>query len=141
MTPEELAALHALCFNTAPRPWSASEFADLLSQPANLLFTRPGGFAVLRLSGPEAELLTLAVDPERRREGTGAALVADVLDGARSNGAVEIFLEVAETNAPAHTLYKKQGFEATGYRKDYYRSPRGEKVTAIVMRRGLTADE
>jgi [ribosomal protein S18]-alanine N-acetyltransferase len=134
MTPEELAALHAQCFDTTPRPWTAAEFEDLLKLPETSLLVRDGGFAVMRMAGPEAELLTLAVDPEKRRRGTGSELVSDVLRTAVAKGAEEVFLEVSETNAPARALYEKKGFATAGHRKDYYASPRGEKVTAIVMR-------
>ena len=75
MTPDALAALHRLCFTDTPRPWSAEEFRELLELPSTLFAVRPGGFALGRLAGLEAEVLTLAVHPAARRRGLGAALV------------------------------------------------------------------
>ena len=77
MAPEALAALHARAFaGGVPRPWSAAEFAALVGEAATLIAARDGGFALGRVAGPEAELLTLAVDPDARRRGIGSALVA-----------------------------------------------------------------
>ena len=58
MTPAELAALHALSFDTAPRPWTAAEFAEFLDDPTVALCAVPNGFGLLRIAGPEAEILT-----------------------------------------------------------------------------------
>jgi len=58
--PESLARLHGACF-TAPRPWSAAEFAALLASPGVILVSGAAGFARGRTAADEAELLTLAV--------------------------------------------------------------------------------
>ncbi len=137
MTPEALAELHARCFDTAPRPWSPEEFAGILAARGVRLLTVEGGFAVFRLAGPEAEVMTLAVDPGKRRQGKGRRLVRMLLDEARVAGAAEVLLEVSEYNEAAISLYEKQGFERAGHRKDYYQGPRGTKAAAIVMRRLL----
>lgn len=139
MTPEALAELHARCFDAAPRPWSAAEFADLLAMPGVGLLTAGGGFALFRIAGPEAELMTLAVDPDHRRKGVGSSLVTALLSKAGAAAAREVLLEVADDNLAAMKLYEKQGFEAVGYRKDYYQGPRGAKVTAVVMRKRLAS--
>ena len=99
MTPGALAALHARAFTDAPRPWSAAEFAALLAAASTLLVARGEGFALGRVAGPEAELLTLAVDPGARRRGLGRALVGAFEATAAARGAEEVLLEVAVTNA------------------------------------------
>jgi [ribosomal protein S18]-alanine N-acetyltransferase len=139
MTPEALAAIHARCFDAAPRPWSAEEFAALLALETTILAKWSGGFALGRVAGPEGELMTLAVLPEARRQGLGRALLADLEAQARMRGAVELFLEVAETNLPARTLYATAGYASAGFRRDYY-APRGaSKVAALVLRKALAA--
>lgn len=65
--PPELAALHARCF-TSPRPWLAREFAALLGHASIFLCHAPQGFLLGRVVVDEAELLTLAVTPEARRQ-------------------------------------------------------------------------
>lgn len=137
MTPEAMAALHALAFTDAPRPWTAAEFAALLDQPSTLLATLPGGFALGRVAGPEAELLTLAVHPDARRRGAGAALVAAFETRAGAAGAEDCLLEVAVTNVAARGLYRRLGFEPVGRRPGYYVRPAAPPVDALVLRKRL----
>ena len=132
MTPEALAALHARCF-TSPPPFSAAEFESLLAAPPVYLVARPGGFALGRAVAGEAELLTLAVDPDRRRAGLGTALLAAFEAGARDRGATDAFLEVAADNAAARALYACAGYAEAGRRKGYYRRPGAAAVDALTL--------
>ena len=134
MTPDDLARLHAGCFTT-PRPWNAAEFASLLAEPIVFLEAAPTGFLLWRQAGPEAELLTLAVDPAARREGTGRILVQRFLSAARRNGAEDAFLEVAADNRPARALYSSEGFGEIAVRPRYYARPDQPPLDAIVMQR------
>jgi len=131
MTAHELAALHAKCFTT-PRPWSASEFAGL--GDSTYLLTKPQGFLMGRTVLDEAELLTLAVDPDMRRQGIARGLVEGFKTRATEGGAVTAFLEVAANNAAAVALYHATGFVHTGRRRGYYRQPDGTTLDAIVLR-------
>lgn len=139
MTPEALAALHATAFATSPRPWSAAEFAALLAEPSTLLATLPGGFALGRVAGPEAELLTLAVAPDARRRGTGTALVIAFEAAAAARGAEEAFLEVAAGNAAARALYDRLGYRRRGLRRGYYPRAGAPPVDALVLGKSLAA--
>lgn len=136
MTPEALAALHGRCFTT-PRPWSAGEFASLVSLPGSFLLTRPLAFLLGRAVAGEAELLTLAVAPEARRQGTARALVEDFAAEARARGAQTAFLEVAADNLPARALYAAAGWAEAGRRRGYYTPPGATPVDALVLRRAL----
>ncbi|NNK77715.1 MAG: GNAT family N-acetyltransferase [Litoreibacter sp.] len=140
MTPAQLARLHARAF-TFPRPWSEQEFAELLEQPGVFLLTGAQGFLLGRVIADEAELLTLAVDPDHRRQGIGQALVAKFLIESATRGAVTAFLEVAADNAPALMLYQTAGFEQAGCRNAYYIGPVGRKLDARVLRRDLSPAE
>lgn len=137
MTPEALAELHALCFTETPRPWSAAEFASLIPDTSILLLSCPQGFALGQIAGPEVTLLTLAVHPAHRRQGLAQRLLQDFETRARARGAIEAFLEVAETNHPARALYAALGYVGTGRRRGYY--PRGSlpAIDAIVLRKAL----
>ncbi len=101
MTPDVLAALHAAAFTEAPRPWTATEFAALLAQREVFLAAEPGGFALGRVAGPEAELLTLAVQPALRRRGIGRLLLGTFEAKATAGGAEEALLEVSALNVAA----------------------------------------
>lgn len=133
---EALARLHAACF-TVPRPWSADEFAGLIASPLVFLCTESDGFLLGRVVADEAELLTLAVNPDQRRRGIGQNLVACFLEQALTKGATEAFLEVAANNLGALALYEKAGFVEKGRRKGYYYAPNGVTVDAVVMARAL----
>lgn len=128
MTPDRLAALHARCF-TRPRPWTVAEFADLRASPHVFLLTRPDGFLLGRLVVDEAEVLTLAVAPEFRRQGIARDLMVDFAATLRDRGATRAFLEVAADNAPAQALYHATGWRESGRRLRYY----GPDLDAIVM--------
>jgi [ribosomal protein S18]-alanine N-acetyltransferase len=137
VTPAVLAALHARSFTT-PRPWSEAEFADLLADPlAFLLVEGDAGFLLGRAVAGEAELLTIAVAPEARQRGLGRKLVSRFLYQARLRGSDTAFLEVAEDNLAARTLYTRAGFTEAGRRRGYYRTPAGHAVDALVLRRML----
>lgn len=133
--PQVLAALHQGSF---ARPWSAGEFEELLQNPASFaLMARENdaavGFIMAWAAGGEAEILTLAVSPESRRKGAGAALVAAACAVATNMGAESMVLDVAESNAAARALYGGLGFAEVGRRPGYYEA----EGTAIVMRRAL----
>jgi [ribosomal protein S18]-alanine N-acetyltransferase len=135
MTPEALAALHARCFADTPSPWTAAAFAGLLADPACFATIAPDGFVLGRVAGPEAELLTLAVAPEARRVGRGAALLTAFETEAAARGAQELFLEVAVINAPARALYESRGYACVGRRPGYYTRACGPAVDALVLRK------
>lgn len=135
MTPEALARLHALSFDQTPRPWSASEFADLLQTPGVHLLEEGRAFALIRQAGPELELLTLAVPPEKRRQGKARALLANLEAKAKTLDATDLFLEVASTNMGARALYAAAGYQEAGHRKDYYAAPKGPRISALILRK------
>ncbi len=130
-----MARLHAASF-TLPAPWSEAEIAATCASPFNFVLIRETGFLLGKVVAGEAELLTIAVDPEARRQGTGRALVEAFLAEARARGADSAFLEVAETNAAARSVYASAGFAQTGRRKGYYRGA-AQSVDAILMARSL----
>ncbi len=134
MTPKRCAQIHAACFTT-PRPWSEPEFAELLASKHVFLCARAEGFALGRIAGPEAELLTIAVLPDCRAQGIGAGLLADFHTQATALGASDFFLEVATDNTAAIALYLRAGYTECGIRKDYYETPRGPRISARVLRR------
>lgn len=129
-----MAKLHAACF-VYPRPWSAAELAATLQNPLCFQASVAQGFLIGRVVADEAELLTLAVDPGARRQGIGGALVAEFLATARRLGAARAFLEVAEDNRPALTLYHRAGFANAGLRRAYYHRDDGPALDALVLQK------
>jgi ribosomal-protein-alanine N-acetyltransferase len=92
------------------------------------------GWAGIRVVGETAEILTVGVVPQARRQGIGGRLLAVLLDEARRRGAVEAFLEVRVDNPAAQQLYEQARFVRVGIRRGYYA---GGRVDAVVMRRAI----
>lgn len=133
-----LASLHA---RSVPRPWSAAEIAKLMENQAVFALVQGNGaeaqgFVMAWAAAGDAELLTVAVVPEARRKGSGAALVTAAGVAALVRGAKSMHLEVAEDNAAGRALYAKLGYEEAGRRRAYY-AGEGGSIDAIVMRRTL----
>lgn len=130
----ELAKIHGASFTFAPRPWTAKEFESLLVSPNVKVFEQVGGFAIFRFAGPEAELLTIAVDPAVRRQGIAKRLLLTGHESAKMAGVEEVFLEVSQTNPHAKSLYEQFGYEVRAIRQNYYSGPNGQKINGLVMR-------
>lgn len=130
------AVLHARCF-TAPRPWNAEEFGALLGDPLILHCGDATGFALGRVVVDEAELLTIAVAPEIRREGRGTQLLDAFLAQCRTRGAKSCFLEVAANNAAALSMYRSADFLEAGRRPKYYAQQNRDSVDAILLSKRL----
>jgi len=58
--------------------------------------------------GYRAWVEDLAVDPERRSQGVGKALLDAAKDWARERGATHLELDSAETRADAHRFYERE---------------------------------
>lgn len=130
-----IASLHRRAFGEAWRPEDLAALLATHGSAARIALDAEGepvGFLVLRHAGPEAEIVSIGVDPGRRGRGIGASLVAAAVEAV---GPVPLFLEVAEDNAPALALYGRSGFLPVGRRRAYYARPTGAFVDAIVMRR------
>ena len=128
-----LAEIHAAAF--PPREqWGADAMALQLGLPGAFgLVDARGGMVLARVAADEAEILTIAVLPEARRQGLGRALLEAAAAGAASRGAAALFLEVSAGNAAARALYAGCGFVPVGQRRRYY----ADGADALVMRKPL----
>jgi ribosomal-protein-alanine N-acetyltransferase len=129
-----LAAIHAAAF---AQSWTQRALAELLAARGTFAFRTQSGFILARVAAGEAEILTLAVRPDQRRRGTGAALVCAAAEYALARGAVEIFLEVASGNLVAQGLYAELGFVTVGRRSGYYAIGPDEREDALILRSKL----
>jgi len=134
-----LADIHALAFDT---PWTEEQLARSLDGPgayAIMAWTgeHPAGFVIGRAMAGEAEIITIAVRPEHRRQGLGRILMDAAIATALAFDAAVMFLEAAVDNEAAVALYVSMGFEAAGRRKQYYARGDGARIDALIMRREL----
>jgi ribosomal-protein-alanine N-acetyltransferase len=122
--------------------WTPQMFAAEFAQPASrrlYLVAEEGdtliGYAGMMFTGgPQADVVTLAVDPARWGRGTGTALLLALTGEAGRRGCREVLLEVRKDNPRARQLYLRHGFTEIGVRRGYYQ-PSG--VDAVVMRKVL----
>lgn len=138
MTPEALATTHARAFAGSGRAWRAEEFAALLADSQVIATGSAEGFALARVVAGEAEVLTLATDPARRRQGRARAAMAALHNAAAARGAARVVLEVSVANHAARGLYAALGYTEAGQRARYYPRPGGGREDALVLERRLT---
>jgi len=136
-----LAALHGACFDPG---WSTVDLARLLAMPGALGLIarqngRPAAFLLIRSAADEAEILTIATQPDARRQGLGAKLIEAALDLLRKDGISRLMIEVADSNEAALALYRKIGFAAVGRRQAYYERADGRREDAAIMRKDIGA--
>ncbi|GAB3145363.1 GNAT family N-acetyltransferase [Amycolatopsis sp. NPDC004378] len=103
-----------------PAREGAAYYAGLIDDPDCLCLLVPGGAGHLigRLLPPDplrpeavrAELESMRVAPDRRREGLGAALVDTFLTWAGDRGANEVTVQAYARNETALAFYETRGF-------------------------------
>lgn len=144
-----LASLHKACFAKA---WTEKQITPMLDLPGTFVLIAeragtPEGFIMVRAGGGEAEILTVCVRPEVRGRRLGERLITESLAHLMAHGAAKmkphdptfippLFLEVAQSNHAARSLYARMGFEVVGKRPNYYRHEDGRQETALMMRLG-----
>ncbi len=144
---ERLAALHRRCF--PEEAWTAEAFEALLAMPGchGWLTTEDDSgdspltaLLLARRAADEAEILTLCVSPEHRRQMLAKRLVRRLIETLSHDGADVIHLEVAINNHAARALYGGFGFVEIGRRPDYYNArTQAERVDACMLRLQLFA--
>ena len=109
-----------------PRPWSLRLFMSELALRSTRVYTVATvggvvtGYSGLMLTGEDAHVTTIAVDPDWHRQGIGTRLMLRMARTAAERGARHLTLEVRVTNQPAQLLYRNFGFAPAGVRKNYY---------------------
>ena len=130
----QVAALAKVCFSM---PWSENSIRSELTNPLSLWLVAEEENVVLGYIGSqavmdEADVMNVAVDPARRREGVARKLVQALVTALNENGVHALLLEVRASNEPAKALYERQGFIQVGRRPNYYRNP---KEDALILKK------
>jgi [ribosomal protein S18]-alanine N-acetyltransferase len=133
---EAIAILHE---KEMPPGWTAAGIAMSLGNANRIVLKAHDGgaiegFVILQFAADEAEILTLAVAEERRRQGAASLLLEAILSACEEKSVSSIYLEVAEGNEPAVQLYRKFGFKIIASRKNYYQLARSVPEAALIMR-------
>lgn len=119
-----IADLEKECFSS---PWSKKALEDELENENSHFIVAvsddvTGYIGVQEICG-EAYITNIAVFGEHRKQGIGRSLLKKAVDGAKSRNCEFITLEVRESNESAISLYKSEGFEVAGVRKNFYTDP------------------
>jgi ribosomal-protein-alanine N-acetyltransferase len=118
-------------------PWSLSMFVLELSRPSglHLAAVRDGaivGYLICARYDEAYHVMTIAVDPDKRRAGIASTLLDALIE--RAGEDANYTLEVRVSNVGAIALYERYGFRVVGTRRRYY-ADNGED--AIIMWRAL----
>ena len=124
-------------------PWSTAQFKEefagipttrfmSVAEADNQIVGYCGVF--LPAPGVEADVLTIAVLPDFRRQGIAREFMRQIEEWAKNRGASASMLEVEKSNSAAIGLYKSLGYLQISVRMDYY----GPGQDAIVMRKEFT---
>ena len=100
----KLADLHKQCFPN--KPWSESDFMELKNSGCEIVASE-NGFIVWRVTTDEAEIITIGVAPEMRRNGIAETMIILMEQELKKQNVINVFLEVSEVNSAAIKLYEK----------------------------------
>ena len=125
----QLEALERACFSA---PWTRAQLASQLPDDRHVFLIAAAGETVLGYANflhvlDEGDIGNVAVAPEYRRQG-----VADALLDALCARAAALDLV---SNAPAIALYRKNGFQTVGQRRNYYQKPDEDALLMTWFRR------
>ncbi|CUX41312.1 tRNA (adenosine(37)-N6)-threonylcarbamoyltransferase complex dimerization subunit type 1 TsaB [Clostridium sp. C105KSO13] len=135
--PEDAAAISGLEFQIFPDFWSERGVLDTINQPGSICIGaeksgRLAGYALAYDMAGEAEIARIAVEMESRKQGVGKSLMRKLEEICKDRNIQKILLDVRESNEPARTFYRKEGFREDGVRHNIYDNP---KEDAVLMSR------
>jgi len=124
-------------------PWNTAQFKEefagipttrfmSVAESENKIIGYCGVF--LPAPGIEADILTVAVLPEYRRQGIAREFMRQIEEWSQERGASAMMLEVEQSNESAIELYKSLGYMRISVRMDYY----GPGKDAFVMRKDFS---
>lgn len=121
-------------------PWSTSQFKEEFAGIPTTLYmsvaesgNKVVGYCGVFLPAPgvEADILTVAVLPDFRRQGIAREFMRQIEQWSKERGASAMMLEVEQSNSAAIELYTSLGYMKISVRMDYY----GPGQDAFVMRK------
>ena len=106
-------------------PWLEDDFIRCLKQRncASMIAEyddRVVGFMIYELNKTRLHLLNLAVAFDKRRQGVGTQIIAELISKFSMQRRTRIMLEVRETNLPAQLFFRANGFRAVSVLRGFY---------------------
>lgn len=118
----------------AGQPWSEASVAEHLALPSTLALVCAQGHILTAVIAGEAEVLSVVVHPDARRQGLGRQLMQAARAAWAERGVERAFLEVRRDNVPAIALYEGLGWTRAGERRAYYRDGTDALVYVLELR-------
>ena len=129
----KMASLHSSLFENLNDHLSQKSMYYYLQNDKTHVFYNKISIAIIQVSGIEADLITIGIDPNKQRKGIGSKLLKLLSLYLKDLKVQNLFLEVACNNTAAIKTYAKIGFKACGIRKNYYPKINGIESDASVM--------
>ena len=125
MTQDDADAVAAIEEKSFAMPWKRDDFwREATNELATYIVGELDGkiiaYAGAWVSFNQAEVMSVAVDPDFRGQGVGTLLFGELIKAVKARGATAITLEVRPSNTAAIKLYKNFGLKSVGRRKGYY---------------------
>jgi len=117
-------------------PWSRGNFVDSLNSGYSAWVLESGGeiigYALMMMVLDEAHLLNLSIAKPYQKQGLGRLLLEHMIRIAKEKKALNMFLEVRQSNIAAIALYEAIGFNEMAIRRGYYPAHHGRE-DAVLM--------
>ena len=125
MTQDDADAVAEIEEKSFAMPWKREDFwREATNELATYIVCELDGkiiaYAGAWVSFNQAEVMSVAVDPEFRGQGVGTILFGELIKAVKARGATAITLEVRPSNEAAIKLYKSFGLRSVGRRRGYY---------------------
>jgi dihydroorotate dehydrogenase electron transfer subunit len=142
--PGDVPSIVAIARASLREAWSGPAYAEQLSLPhARVAVARASergaagvvGYSIAHRVADELHILSVAVDPARRRQGVARALLESQLREGVRGGARVAWLEVraGAGSIPAHQLYTRLGFLRVAVRARYYADGEDALVMTLAL--------
>lgn len=134
-------SLECECFKNQ---WSKQSIEEELNNELAYFFTACEDNKVIGYIGThiildECYITNIAVTAQSRKKGVGTGLLQCAEQNAKKKGASFITLEVRVSNEAAISLYKANGYEIEGMRKNFYDDPKEDGL--IMTKRFIKGEE
>lgn len=124
-------------------PWTRGIFDDCLRVGYPALVYEDNsiiqGYGLMSVAVGEGHILNICIKPEAQGQGIGGLVLESLIDSAMTMDVNTLFLEVRASNSSAISLYRKNGFNEIGLRKNYYPAFEGRE-DAVLLARHLGGD-
>lgn len=104
-------------------PWTLKQYEEHFQTENVYYLANEGGFLSVSIVCDEAEIINIAVMPQKQQQGIATQLWTEAKQLFEQRGVKFCFLEVRQSNEKARRFYEKCGFKVIGERRAYYQAP------------------